>query len=87
MSEPVVFQARLRGRDATHRTRNLDTHLTHGCMQLFRHFWRQRSGTALRSSHKSGAFLPCFEAAHWHRTEREAEKQSGVPAALLGGVR
>jgi hypothetical protein len=26
----------------THRTRNLDTHLTHGCIQLFRHVSRVR---------------------------------------------
>jgi len=42
MSERAVFKARLRGRDATHRTRNLDTHLTHRCIQLFRHFSRVR---------------------------------------------
>ena len=38
MSESIAFDARLQGRDASHRTRNLDTHLTHGCIQLFRHF-------------------------------------------------
>jgi hypothetical protein len=42
MSETTAFEARSQGRDATHRTRNLDTHLTHGCIRLFRHFSRVR---------------------------------------------
>jgi len=42
MSETTAFEDRSQGRDATHRTRNLDTHLTHGCIQLFRHFSRVR---------------------------------------------
>lgn len=43
IAEPTHFPARLQGRDASHRTRNLDTHLTHGCIQLFRRFSRVRS--------------------------------------------
>lgn len=43
MSKPVVCPDGLQGRDASHRTRNLDTHLTHGCIQHFRHFSRVRS--------------------------------------------
>ena len=43
MSDTDVFEARSLGRDATHRTRNLDTHLTHECIQHFRHFSRVRS--------------------------------------------
>lgn len=63
MSESVVFDARSRGRDATHRTRNLDTHLTHGCIQLFRHFSRVRSECAPPSIRRSDAFSPKFEGA------------------------
>lgn len=37
-SEAIVFQAKKLGRDATHRTHNLNTHLTHGCIQLLSHF-------------------------------------------------
>lgn len=42
VAQPYPFPARLVGRDASHRTRNLDTHLTHGCIQHFRHFLRVR---------------------------------------------
>ena len=63
MSEMALFQARLRGRDATHRTRNLDTHLTHGCIQLFRHFSRVRSECAPPLLRRSDAFSPNFEGA------------------------
>ena len=63
MSEPVAFDARSQGRDATHRTRNLDTHLTHGCIQLFRHFSRQRRGSATSGSAQIGANQPNLEAA------------------------
>lgn len=63
MSESIAFEARLRGRDATHRTRNLDTHLTHGCIQLFRHFSRVRSGCASPLLRRSNAIPPNFEGA------------------------
>jgi hypothetical protein len=63
MSEPVAFDARSRGRDATHRTRNLDTHLTHGCIQLFRRFSRVRSEYALPLLSRSDAFPPKSEGA------------------------
>lgn len=63
MSEDVVLEARLQGRDATHRTRNLDTHLTHGCIQLFRHFSRQRRGSATPGRVQTGAIQPISEAA------------------------
>ena len=63
MSEPIDFHARLRGRDATHRTRNLDTHLTHRCIQLFRHFSRVRSEYALPLLRRSDAFPPKSEGA------------------------
>ena len=70
MSDTAVFQARLQGRDATHRTRNLDTHLTHGCIQLFRHFSRVRSECALPLLRRSNAVPPISEGAI--RTLREA---------------
>ena len=63
MSEPVVLQARSLGHDASHRTRNLDTHLTHGCIQLFRHFPRVRSECAPSWLRRSDAFPPKFEGA------------------------
>jgi hypothetical protein len=72
MSEPVVFQARSLGRDATHRTRNLDTHLTHGCIQLFRHFSRVRSECASPMLCRRNAIPPKFEGAI--RTLREAAR-------------
>ena len=72
MSDRAVFQARLQGRDATHRTRNLDTHLTHGCIQLFRHFSRVRSECAQSSLSRGDAIPPKFEGAI--RTLREAAR-------------
>jgi hypothetical protein len=70
MSETTALAARLQGRDATHRTRNLDTHLTHGCIQLFRHFSRVRLECASPLLRPSDAFPPKFEGAI--RTLREA---------------
>lgn len=72
MSEPIDFHARLRGRDATHRTRNLDTHLTHRCIQLFRHFSRVRSECAPALLCRSDGIPPSFESAI--RTLREAAR-------------
>jgi len=63
MSDTAVLQARLQGRDATHRTRNLDTHLTHGCIQLFRHFSRVRLDYRERSLRQGRGFLRVFESA------------------------
>ena len=63
MSEATAFEARSQGRDATHRTRNLDTHLTHGCIQLFRHFSRVRSECASPLLRRSDAFPPKSEGA------------------------
>lgn len=70
MSEPVVFKAGSQGRDATHRTRNLDTHLTHGCIQLFRHFSSGGFDVASEYSSKNGGILPLLETSH-QRRERE----------------
>jgi hypothetical protein len=63
MSETALFQARLRGRDATHRTRNLDTHLTHGCIQLFCHFSRIRFDYRECRGRQNRRFPEIFESA------------------------
>lgn len=63
MSEPVVFKAGSQGRDATHRTRNLDTHLTHGCIQLFRHFSRVRFDYRGCGLHRGRGFARALESA------------------------
>ena len=63
MSDTDVFQARSLGRDATHRTRNLDTHLTHGCIQLFRHFSRVRLDYTVCSLRQGRGFPGICESA------------------------
>ena len=63
MSETPAFEARSQGRDATHRTRNLDTHLTHGCIQLFRRFSRVRFDYRECSLPQSRGFPRVFESA------------------------
>ena len=63
MPEPVAHEARLRGCDATHRANNSDTHLTHGCIQLFRHFSRVRREYADAADERTGAFARFFESA------------------------
>lgn len=70
MSDTAALEARSRGRDASHRTRNLDTHLTHGCIHLFRHFSRVRSECASTLLRRSDALPPKSEGAI--RTLREA---------------
>lgn len=72
MSETLAFSEVLLGRDATHRTRKFDTHLTHGCIQLFRHFSRVRSECASPLRRRSNAIPPNFEGAI--RTLREASR-------------
>lgn len=63
MSEtPALFEGLL-GRDATHRTRKFDTHLTHGCIELFRHFSRVRSECAPFAHSRNRAILPKTEGA------------------------
>jgi len=63
MTEPVAHQARLRGCDATHRASNSDTHLTHGCMPVFRKFSRVRQGCAEMAGWLARAIAPIFEGA------------------------
>ena len=59
MSGNLKTSSQKRGRDATHRASNLDTHLTHGCIQLFRHFLRVRSECAVDESFQNPA-IPAF---------------------------
>jgi len=63
MSDTDVFEARSLGRDATHRTRNWDAHLTHGCIQLFRHFSRVRFDYRECSLHRGRRFPRVHESA------------------------
>jgi len=70
MSKPVVCPDGLQGRDASHRTRNLDTHLTHGCIQHFRHFSRVRSECRAHVASPNRQFAPNPESTL--RTLREA---------------
>lgn len=65
-SEPVGFGVKLQGHDATHRTRNLDTHLTHGCIQLFRHFSSGGSDAASNILPINGGISPLLETSHRH---------------------
>ena len=52
------------GRDTTYRTSNLDTHLTHGCIQLFHHFRSKRFAFALRELARIVGIPPLFEQAN-----------------------
>lgn len=63
MSERFAFSEALLGRDATHRTRKFNTHLTHGCIQLFRHFSRVRLDYGERSAIQIRPFPPVSESA------------------------
>lgn len=62
-NKPGPYSANLQGRDASHRTCNQDTHLTHGCMQHFRQFSRVRSECAVRIDEKNPGFSKKFESA------------------------
>ncbi len=63
MPDPIAYEVALQGCDATHRANNSDTHLTHGCIQLFRHFSRVRKGCAGLADYGTHAFPPFFEGA------------------------
>ncbi len=52
-----------RGRDTTYRTSKLDTHLTHGCIPLFRHFWRVPSECAVKARLEMRVILALFGSA------------------------
>ena len=61
MFEPIALLGRLRGCDATHRASNSETHLTHGCIPLFRQFSRVRRECADSADWQTGAFARFFE--------------------------
>ena len=62
-SDTVFWGARVQGCDASHRARILDTHLTHGCIQLFRRFPRVRFDYRECSLRQSRRFPRVFESA------------------------
>ena len=64
MSDNLENQSQKRGRDTSYRTSNLDTHLTHGCIQLIRHFWRVRSEFAVKVRLEIRA-VPAFFGSAW----------------------
>ena len=64
MSGSNEISSQKRGRDTTYRASNLDTHLTHGCIPLFRHFWRVRSECAVKEKLENRA-LPAFFGGAW----------------------
>ncbi len=59
MTNAYRSEAAMLGCDATHRAGNLNTHLTHGCIQYFRHFSRVRRGCAHLAERESLA-IPAF---------------------------
>lgn len=63
MIEQRLPIAMLQGCDAPHRASNLDTHLTHGCIQLFCHFPSVREGCAGLADHGTRTFQPLSEGA------------------------
>lgn len=63
MPDLVALMTRSQGCDATHRASNSDTHLTHGCIQLFRQFSRVRRECAGLSDWRNLAIAPFFKSA------------------------
>jgi hypothetical protein len=63
MSTKLNNLGQKRGRDTTYRASNLDTHLTHGCIQLFRYFLRVRSECAAKARLEIPTFPAFFESA------------------------
>ena len=64
MSDNLEKPSQKRGRDTTYRASNFDTHLTHGCIQLFRRFWRVRSECVAKARLENSA-LPAFFGSAW----------------------
>jgi hypothetical protein len=63
MSISLTKQGQERGCDTPYRARSFDTHLTHGCIPLFRRFLRVRSGCACLAQPSSLAIPGRFEGA------------------------
>ena len=64
MSGNLKTSSQKRGRDTTYRASNLDTHLTHGCIQLFCHFRSKRFAFALRGLFQIAGIPTFFEQAN-----------------------
>ena len=64
MSSSFETSKREVGRDTTYRASNLDTHLTHGCIQLFCHFRSKRFAFALRGLFQIAGIPTFFEQAN-----------------------
>ena len=58
MTELGEKQAMFWGCDATHRANNLDTHLTHGCIQLFCGFDEMLIASHQMQARRNGAIQP-----------------------------
>ena len=52
-----------RGRDTSYRASNLDIHLTHGCIALFRHLWSAPLARSDCRGRSYGGFTGFFERA------------------------
>ena len=63
-SDTVFWGARVQGCDASHRARILDTHLTHGCIQLFRHFSSSGSDGASDCAFEKAGIQPFSKTPH-----------------------
>jgi hypothetical protein len=63
MSISLTKGGQERGCDTPYRARRNDTHLTHGCIPLFRRSLRVRSGCACHVQFVALAIQPLFEGA------------------------
>lgn len=70
-SGTAAFRARLPGRDASHRAHILDTHLTHGCIQLFRRFSSGGFDGASTLALENAAIPPILETAYRRRRREQ----------------
>ena len=61
MSIDLPKQGQERGCDTSYRARSFDTHLTHGCIPLFRRFLGRLCARGLVSRSESLAIQPCCE--------------------------
>jgi hypothetical protein len=63
MSIDLDKQGQERGCDTPYRARRIDTHLTHGCIPLFRRFHGRLCARALASRSETRAIQPNWERA------------------------
>ncbi len=64
MTGGLYFLDNKYARDTSYRSSNLDTHLTHRCIQLFCGSWSALSARSLIFLHEIGCFLGFVERAH-----------------------